>query len=181
MFKQRCEESETRLRECFGKPYDVTAKFLELKPIQNSGSSDNVIISAPQPTENELLTTSTDINPLNSVSEVIDSVVNSSVNENDETTLLISIINPNMKLEECTAEGEMILGGGNCDFIHVSDDEIDKKNTKVENRLKNNKTRETVNNKDDTDQPIYPCEECTQCFVTLIDLKVCIHLNNVKN
>lgn len=29
-------------------------------------------------------------------------------------------------------------------------------------------------NKDDTEQPIYPCEECTQCFTTLSDLKVCI-------
>lgn len=26
--------------------------------------------------------------------------------------------------------------------------------------------------KDDTEQPIYPCEECTQCFTTQADLKV---------
>jgi uncharacterized Zn-finger protein len=25
--------------------------------------------------------------------------------------------------------------------------------------------------KDDTEQPIYPCEECTQCFTTMVDLK----------
>lgn len=26
--------------------------------------------------------------------------------------------------------------------------------------------------KDDTEQPIYPCEDCTQCFTTQADLKV---------
>lgn len=26
--------------------------------------------------------------------------------------------------------------------------------------------------KDDTEQPIYPCEECTECFTTQADLKV---------
>lgn len=26
--------------------------------------------------------------------------------------------------------------------------------------------------KDDTEQPIYPCEECTACFTTIADLKV---------
>lgn len=30
--------------------------------------------------------------------------------------------------------------------------------------------------RDDTEQPLYPCEECTQCFTTLSDLKVCLLL-----
>lgn len=33
--------------------------------------------------------------------------------------------------------------------------------------------------KDDTEQPIYPCEECTQCFTTISDLKV--HINKILN
>lgn len=28
--------------------------------------------------------------------------------------------------------------------------------------------------KDDTEQPIYPCEDCTECFTTQADLKVSI-------
>lgn len=40
--------------------------------------------------------------------------------------------------------------------------------TNGENKIKTKKKKL----KDDTEQPIYPCEECTQCFITAHDLKV---------
>lgn len=106
LFKQRCEESETRLRDCFNKPF-LPTKFLELKTIQNS---DNVDLTTHE-TVSELGVS----NSLHSVAQVIDSVVNSCVSanqtvadQNETTSLLISIINPNMKLE--CAEEDYILG-----------------------------------------------------------------------
>lgn len=37
-----------------------------------------------------------------------------------------------------------------------------------------------VKNLDDTEQPIYPCEECTQCFTKVADLKVFIFYLQLK-
>lgn len=42
-------------------------------------------------------------------------------------------------------------------------------NDAINEKVKRESKKKKV--KDDTEQPIYPCEECTQCFTTMIDLK----------
>lgn len=51
--------------------------------------------------------------------------------------------------------------------------ESDTELTNGENKIKTKKKKL----KDDTEQPIYPCEECTQCFITAHDLKVRMYQN----
>lgn len=71
----------------------------------------------------------------------------------------------------------MKLKYNNCSFLVNAGSDSDNQEAKPvlpqeEKAKKEMKKRET---KDDTEQPIYPCEECTQCFTTISDLKVWIN------
>lgn len=59
-------------------------------------------------------------------------------------------------------ENDMPLMSAAVDTGIVSEDE----QKELENKSKKKKAR------DDTEQPIYPCEECTACFTTATDRKV---------
>lgn len=65
---------------------------------------------------------------------------------------------------DCAAdvENDMPLMEAAIDTSIVSEEEP----KETENKLKKKKSR------DDTEQPIYPCEECTACFTTATDRKV---------
>lgn len=65
---------------------------------------------------------------------------------------------------DCAAdvENDMPLMEAAVDTGIVSEDEP----KEMENKSKKKKVR------DDTEQPIYPCEECTACFTTATDRKV---------
>lgn len=58
-------------------------------------------------------------------------------------------------------------------FFSDADSSDDADNGMISEEIEDNK-RQIKKRKlvDDTDQPIYPCEDCTQCFTTLVDLKV---------
>lgn len=75
---------------------------------------------------------------------VVVTTIDNSVNENANTTIDTSVLNMDEK--------------------PIIPDPAPNPNSKKEPKKKKIK--------DDTEQPIYPCEECTACFTTITDLKV---------
>lgn len=53
-------------------------------------------------------------------------------------------------------------------FSDINDEDSDESEIKVEKKQVKKKNRL----KDETEQPVYPCDNCIQCFTTQRDLKV---------
>ncbi|RZC39788.1 zinc finger protein 2-like [Asbolus verrucosus] len=153
---QLCERSDATLRQLLGKPMQAT--FMELKPLLTN--------EPHEPTLSDVINTVT--GNIHSVTGSVAEVLNSTVD-----TVGVNNINihdtfkcensPDFKTKLEFVDND-VLGGMDPDSCG-SDLET---KVNLQTIKKDTKKRKI---KDDTEQPIYPCEECTQCFTTMVDLK----------
>lgn len=167
-FKQLCERSDATLRQYLG------------KNIFSDINSKDVL---PQLVQVQILNTET--NEENTVSQLFVPLapIQHDIKNNDK------LITP--KIEDL----DMDINNGNfyktkiqIYFIQIFSLVSDSDNfeeeiipePKVEEKKSNDKKKKYL---DETEQPIYPCEDCTQCFTTLVDLRVHsrTHPKNARN
>lgn len=160
-FKLLCERSDATLRQYLGKPIltELTSKdIIPLVPVQ---------ILEPQPdTVNQIFIPITEEPqpivppPKDEVLETKEEVFEPKVEitENDHGSRKYTKYIFINRFTTLKFKGD-----------DTSDEETQDETNDTEKNKKPGRKRKP---KDDTEQPIYPCEDCTQCFTTLTDLKV---------
>ncbi|KAJ8921028.1 hypothetical protein NQ315_015824 [Exocentrus adspersus] len=172
-FKQLCERSENTLREILGRP--IQATFLELKPLL----TNDVLVSS---TVTEII--STNLEPAETLPTVTETL-------NNDDSILPSVAD-NFEIKELKeAQSDLDMKFDNfgvdpaCKFLVQNDADSDTgqdhNNEPVETNLDlkpeidlkpESKEVKKKPRRDETEQPIYPCEQCTFCFTTQTDLRI---------